>query len=586
MAGTYYKYAERQADSYVNWAEIGSNMSSMLVEENKIREDKKAYLDEQTRKNLIEISKIPEGSDKSARAAALELADNASKFLLMQEKEFKAGRLKTKDYLTGRQNTMDDIGASFDTLEAYQKVFGEKMQRGKDGISSQGEMLQMANVEGYGNWKESGFIFEPATGRIMAAKKDKNGQFDYTTAVSLNHLKSLIQGNWDKANVDADLEKVVKSFGTYINDIQTTVATTGKQGVVTTKEGIMNSKDFETYENQLIQAQLANPYYAGSVLFDYVDKDVASGKDYYLTNDKSDTDPAAIHQDGTEIVLTAEQKTAAENYLRIRARTMYDSKTTVKVGSQVTRQDKDSDYIRAADKKSVAWYAKNIADMLGGDAGVGSNGANSLSAQIGSQISKTATGYRITGFDDKGNPSGTNNFGYEENIVRSIIGALGIPASEFDEVEKQVNSLLGGNLNKTDFFETAAKAKKTEEVERDYTPYVNSSHTRLPAAIIWDTPQDTADNLTEIYRDLGIDFTVEKGDDGVIYDQVTATGTYKGKTVTKKINIDPSSSSTAIKDIENFVNSNFDKKSASEMFGEQAQADEDALAASLPPRKK
>ena len=511
MAGTYYKYAERQADSYVNWAEIGNNMSSMLVEENKIREDKKAYLDEQTRKNLLEISKIPEGSDVSARAAALELADNASKYLLMQEKEFKAGRLKTKDYLTGRQNTMDDIGASFDTLEAYQKVFGEKMQRGKDGISSQGEMLQMANVEGYGNWKESGFIFDPVTGRVMAAKRDKKGVLDPTTAVSLNYLNSLIQEKWDKANVDADLEKVVKSFGTYINDIQTTAATTGKQGVVTTKEGIMNSSDFATYENQLIQAQLANPYYAGSVLFDYVDKD-ASGKDYYLTNDKNDKDPAAIHQDGTEIVLTAEQNKAAEDYLRMRARTMYDSKTTVKVGSQVQRQDRDSDYTRAADKKSVAWYAKNIADMLGGDAGVGSNGANSLSAQIGSQISKTATGYTITGFDDKGNPSGTNNFGYEENIVRSIIGALGIPASEFDEVEKQVNSLLGGNLNKTDFFETAAKAKKTEEVETDYTSNVTAINDGLgygEDGILIDKAETTVANLNNLYKGLGFTITAK-----------------------------------------------------------------------------
>ena len=150
MAGTYYKYAERQADSYVNWAEIGNNMSSMLVEENKIREDKKAYLDEQTRKNLIEINNVPEGSDVTAKAAALELAGNASNYLHTQEKLFKSGKLKLKDYLTSRQNTMDDIGASFDTLEAYQKVFGEKMQRGIDGISSQGEMLQMANVEGYG----------------------------------------------------------------------------------------------------------------------------------------------------------------------------------------------------------------------------------------------------------------------------------------------------------------------------------------------------------------------------------------------------------------------------------------------------
>ena len=515
MAGTYYKYAERQADSYVNWAEIGSNMSSMLVEENKIREDKKAYLDEQTRKNLIEISKIPEGSDVSARAAALELADNASKYLLMQEKEFKAGRLKTKDYLTGRQNTMDDIGASFDTLEAYQKVFGEKMQRGKDGISSQGEMLQMANVEGYGNWKESGFIFDPVTGRVMAAKRNKDGVLDPTTAVSLNYLNSMIQEKWDKANVDADLEKVVKSFGTYINDIQTTAATTGKQGVVTTKEGIMNSKDFETYENQLIQAQLANPYYAGSVLFDYVDKD-ASGKDYYLTNDKSDTDPAAIHQDGTNIVLTAEQEKAATEYLRMRARTMYDSKQTVKVGS--TTPDNSAQWkSELAQKKALAQvYADNMVKLIAGDDKESSDGANYFKTKTGRQFTKTvgAKGQFVVTTGE--GETVTFNVNDDPNkIAQSLIGALGIDekvVSESEVVAKVKELLKGKQTNTTSSFDTGAVKEKQQTKETDYTPNVVSINDGLgygEDGILIDKAETTAANLNNLYKGLGFTITAK-----------------------------------------------------------------------------
>ena len=39
---TYYKYAERSADSQVNWAEVGKGISDMLADEVKIREEKKA----------------------------------------------------------------------------------------------------------------------------------------------------------------------------------------------------------------------------------------------------------------------------------------------------------------------------------------------------------------------------------------------------------------------------------------------------------------------------------------------------------------------------------------------------------------
>ena len=38
---TYYKYAERSADSQVNWAEVGKGISDMLADEVKIREEKR-----------------------------------------------------------------------------------------------------------------------------------------------------------------------------------------------------------------------------------------------------------------------------------------------------------------------------------------------------------------------------------------------------------------------------------------------------------------------------------------------------------------------------------------------------------------
>ena len=38
---TYYKYAERQVDTRINWAEVGKDMSDMLLEERKLRERKR-----------------------------------------------------------------------------------------------------------------------------------------------------------------------------------------------------------------------------------------------------------------------------------------------------------------------------------------------------------------------------------------------------------------------------------------------------------------------------------------------------------------------------------------------------------------
>ena len=55
---TYYKWAERQADTTINWAEVGKNLSDTLKEEVAIRELKKAAIDEKTRQlsDTLELS--------------------------------------------------------------------------------------------------------------------------------------------------------------------------------------------------------------------------------------------------------------------------------------------------------------------------------------------------------------------------------------------------------------------------------------------------------------------------------------------------------------------------------------------------
>ena len=69
---TYFKYAEREADSYVNWAEIGKSMSDMLKTENQIREDKKSAIDKASREYGEQLANAPQGEHKGLNQWALE----------------------------------------------------------------------------------------------------------------------------------------------------------------------------------------------------------------------------------------------------------------------------------------------------------------------------------------------------------------------------------------------------------------------------------------------------------------------------------------------------------------------------------
>ena len=46
---TYFKYAEKNANSRINWADVGADMSAMISEEARVREEKKSAIDKDIR---------------------------------------------------------------------------------------------------------------------------------------------------------------------------------------------------------------------------------------------------------------------------------------------------------------------------------------------------------------------------------------------------------------------------------------------------------------------------------------------------------------------------------------------------------
>ena len=104
---SYYKFAERQADSFVNWAEIGKGITDMIQTESQIREDKKAAIDQATRENLKRVAEAPVGAHEGLNTWTLNYADSAREAILLQDRLLKSGGLKLKDYTVMRQNLND-----------------------------------------------------------------------------------------------------------------------------------------------------------------------------------------------------------------------------------------------------------------------------------------------------------------------------------------------------------------------------------------------------------------------------------------------------------------------------------------------
>jgi hypothetical protein len=163
---TYYKYAERSAEDYVDWGAIGKTMSDTLLKEQANRDKMKADIGKASREFGEVLSNSPQGQHDGMNKYALDFASNAQ---LMQLKNLKAGKLSLKDYLVGRENVKQGANDAFDIIKKYNDKYGEYQQRLNDGVSSGYESFLLGEVEGFGNLTKSSLYINPTNGAVSAA---------------------------------------------------------------------------------------------------------------------------------------------------------------------------------------------------------------------------------------------------------------------------------------------------------------------------------------------------------------------------------------------------------------------------------
>lgn len=477
MAKSFYKYAEREADSFVNWAEIGKGMSDMLAETNRVREEKKAAIDQASRDFQNKLNNVPTGQDASARREALAYADNASKFMLMQDRLLKSGRMKLKDYTIGRQNILDDTDRIFDTMSKYQTQYGERMQRYRDGKSSIGELKNMEKVEGFGNWEKSGTYINPETGRVVMAMKEEkivDGKKVYVMSTnpnqfaSISHLDGLMGEYWDKFDVAKATDEWSSKLGKEVSLLSSKAASLVSQGQIVTIDDITRRKDlsadektvlfdFFDAETQYIKASLTNPFDRASTLLDYVGQ--ASNKQaYFFTQDRNvaKSNPAAILEvidpvtQRSTYEFNEEQNKESQEYVRKIARSKYNSEAKIDTTPQIQLQERrgmsQADYDAADKRKTAQNFGENLGLAIGGTPEQVDAAVRYLEATSGLEINRTKTGFivkdregRTQLYKFRANGTLANPLGF----AKSFVGAVNTIGVNEDDVLKATRSRLG-----------------------------------------------------------------------------------------------------------------------------------------------
>lgn len=324
---TYYKFAERQADSFVNWAEIGKGLTDMLQEEVQIREQKKAAIDQVTRENLKSLSEAPTGDHTGLNTWALEYADNARQAILLQDRLLRSGALKLKDYTVMRQNLNDGTDELFSVIKNFQNAFKEKRDRmisNDPANKSQAvEMDIMAYSEQFGDFSKSRAIIDPnnfmVNVGIMEPDPENKGVMKLGKMIAPSgFLKKIQNTKVDYFDSNAAADSASKSFGSFVTS---TIADENNklQGKIVTIEDVRKRPGYEEAIEDEINAFFSNPFNMTSILTNDLVKD--KDKKPYVSNISGKEgnviqfvfDPQTNYY---KPMLTAEQEKAARDYMR------------------------------------------------------------------------------------------------------------------------------------------------------------------------------------------------------------------------------------------------------------------------------
>jgi hypothetical protein len=481
---TYYKYAERSADSQINWAEVGKNMSDMLKEETRIREEKKAAIDAASREFGQTLANPPQGEHKGANQWALEYADNASKFMLMQDRLLKSGQMKLKDYTVARQNILDGTDQAFNLTKEYQANFAEKMERYKTDKSQDLEQWLMAQAEGYSDFNKSQLYINPTDGTLSVAMKEKqiiDGKEVYVMNknpnqfASVSTLRNQIAGKYDKFNTNAVTDAFVNSLGEEVTSVIKQGASLTSGGLILNVEDIRKRTDlsedgkqilykFADSENQFIQSTLVNPFDRLSVLTNSK-KFAPNGMQYGFTYDEAEAkgNPAKIllRRDPSSgqptPQFTAEQMKVSEDFLRTELRAKYNRKEELKPTPQAQLQERRAPTGGEIEERNKIADAKNFAEnmataLTGKDPVAIGNAIKYLANKSGKMVDRTATGIVIK------NSDGTNvsTYNFLENgkvtdpkkLTKAMVSAFGTALPE-DKIVQFANQFIGSNQLET-----------------------------------------------------------------------------------------------------------------------------------------
>lgn len=384
----YYKYVARDADSRINYAELGQQAVGELQNWYNTREEKKEAYKQASRESINNLMDAPQGKDQNANDFISNYAQDMINQKMSDKNLFERGLISEKEYTLRMQNQMDGTKRLFNLQKLYQQEFETTMQGINDKKLQSGlTIFNQSSVEGAANFNNSKAFINPEDGSVSVGLME-NKVIDGKLVRVLNKNTAATTAVWTGKimqkpayfDVDTQTTDFVKNLGE-IKDAAYRSASTTRAGSITEYIGyefIKNLKDpvdreiaqnFSDAINYRAEGYLSNKLNVTSILTDDTGK--YNAKSFTFDRKEADADPKKILVtiDPTTQMTTMDetgknykaQYDEAKDFIKNKILTKMDAERKISTTGQL--QDQDAEWKRNAREKDKE--ATTAASMLG-----------------------------------------------------------------------------------------------------------------------------------------------------------------------------------------------------------------------------
>ena len=197
---SYFGYVERAADSYINWADVGRNMSETIDNVLQARQEKRDAIETAFNEDMEYIKAQVSGENRDLRQWNMDFANNAAEMYKLRYNMLKSGQINVKDFTSFRENLIGGTETLYSVLADVQTRWSEAIERHKNGDNQMFEMMQYEQLERFGNLQNTEAYINDLNGslaiglteeveidgkKVRRLRKDPNA---YVTVLSLIHI--------------------------------------------------------------------------------------------------------------------------------------------------------------------------------------------------------------------------------------------------------------------------------------------------------------------------------------------------------------------------------------------------------------